>query len=101
MRIYKGDKVQIISGKYRGKTGVVEKVFAKRNRVMVPGINVVKKHRRPRGSSDPGGIIEKAAPFDISKIMLICAKCNQPTKVGYKIAADEKMRFCKKCGGKV
>lgn len=103
MRIRKGDTVKVVSGKDRGKTGKVEKVFpkvplsGKGGRVVVSEVNVVKKHVKPR-EGEEGGIVEKTLPIDVSNVMLICPQCGKPTRVGYKIEGDKKWRVCKKCG---
>lgn len=97
MKIKKGDKVIVLSGRDRGKSGVVEKVFVKEDKVLIPGINLVKKHRKAQGSR-PGGIITKVLPLLVGKVMLICPKCSQKTKVGKIEESDGKYyRVCKKC----
>lgn len=98
MRIKKGDKIVVLSGRDRGKTGVVEKVFIKEGKVLVTNVNLVKKHRQAQGSR-PGGIQTLALPLFVGKVMLICPKCSRKTKVGKRKEADGKRhRFCKKCG---
>jgi large subunit ribosomal protein L24 len=97
MKIHKNDTVKIISGKDRGKTGKVEKVFPKKAKVLVPGINVVKKHVRPSDDNPEGGLIEKSLPIDVSNVMLVCPECGEPTRLGYKVQDDQKWRRCKKC----
>lgn len=99
MRIKKGDQVKIVKGKDRGKTGRVEEVFPGQGRVRVGGINVVKRHRRPRGRI-AGGIITLAVPIRVENVKLICRHCNKPARVGYKLLEDGKrVRVCKKCQG--
>lgn len=98
MKIKKGDNVLIISGKYRGKKGEVLKAFPKERKVLVEGVNIVKKHMRPRREGEKGQIIEMPTPIDISKVKLICPKCGKATRVGYKIEEKKKFRICKKCG---
>lgn len=96
MKIKKKDIVLVISGKDKGKKGEVLKVVAK-DKIIVSKVNVVKKHMRPT-QSQPGGIKEIEKPIHISKVKLICPKCNQPTRVGFTFLSDgEKVRFCKKC----
>jgi len=97
MKIKKGDTVLIISGKDRGKKGKVLKTFPKGGRLIIEGINLRKKHVRPRRTGEKGQIIEMPAPLDISNIKLICPKCGKATKVGYKIGEGKKFRICKKC----
>ncbi len=97
MKIQTNDKVKIISGKDRGKTGKVEKALPKKGKVMVPGINVIKKHVRPSEDNPEGGIVEKSLPIDVSNVMLICPECGEATRVGYQLKGDQKWRKCKKC----
>lgn len=106
MNIKKGDKVQVIAGKDKGKTGKVLQVFPSKKRVSVEGLNLLIKHLRPRRQNEKGQRIEFPAPFDISNMMLLCPKCNKPTRVAYKIQKSEgtsqtkkskKYRVCKKC----
>lgn len=101
MKVIKNDNVTILSGKYKGSTGKVLKVFTKDNRVIVEGVNIIKRHTKPSQKNQQGGIIEKESPIDVSNVMVICGKCNQPTRVGYKILDDgAKVRICKnqECG---
>lgn len=97
--IKKNDKVIVLSGKEKGKIGNVLKVDAEKGRIIVEKINIVKKHTRPGGSSAQGGIIEKEAPIHISKLMLVCNKCAERSRIGKRILEDgSKVRVCKKCG---
>ncbi|MGB9723559.1 MAG: 50S ribosomal protein L24 [Chloroflexia bacterium] len=99
MKIRRGDLVLVRAGKDRGKRGRVKRVLPKEERVIVEGINLVKKHRRPRGQMDQGGIVELEAPLHISKVMLICPRCKEPTRVGYALLPEGgKARICKACG---
>lgn len=97
MKIKEGDQVLIISGKYRGKKGKVLIAFPKESKILVEGINIRKKHQRPKKSGEKGQIVEKPAPIYVSNTKLICPKCNQPVRVGYKIIEKKKYRICKKC----
>ena len=97
MKIKKGDKVKIILGKDRGREGQVEKVFPKSRKVLVAGLNVYKKHVRPKKEGEKGGVVEISRPLLISKVALICPKCGQTTWVGYQISGEEKLRICRKC----
>ena len=97
MKIKKGDKVKIILGKDRGREGQVEKVFPKSGKVLVAGLNVYKKHVRPKKEGEKGGVVEISRPLLISKVALICPKCGQTTRVGYQISGEEKLRICRKC----
>ena len=98
MKIRKGDKVTIICGKDRDKTGTIERVIPKKNRVVVTGLNMIKKHIRPSRNNPKGGVVDQAAPIDISNVKLVCPKCNRPTRIGFRLMKDEKKRQCKKCG---
>ena len=97
MKIKKGDKVKVLQGKDSGQTGPVEKVLSKGKLVLVGGLNVYKKHQKAKGQNQPGGIVSLNRPFSVSKIALICPKCQKQTRVGYKILNKEKIRICKKC----
>jgi len=96
MKLKKGDKVQIIKGKDKGRKGKIEKVFPKKNQVQIPGINVFKKHARPRGQTQ-GGIIDIVKPVSVSKVALICPKCKKPSRVGYRLEGKAKKRICRRC----
>ncbi len=96
-KIKSNDNVFVLAGKDRGKQGQVRKVMPKENRAIVTGINMVKKHQRPRTMQQTGGIIEMEAPIHISNLALICPNCGRPTRVGIHIEAEKKVRYCKKC----
>lgn len=96
--IHLGDFVKIIAGKDKGKTGTVEKVFPHMSRVIVAGINVVKKHARPGGRYPTGGIISKSMPASSSNIMLMCPHCQRPTRISRSVTPSFQARLCKKCG---
>jgi len=98
MKIHKGDNILVISGKDRGRKGKVIRVLPEDERVVVEGINVKKKHMKPRRAKEKGQIIEMPAPFSISNVKIICTKCQKPVKVGYRLAGGKKYRVCKKCG---
>lgn len=97
MKIRKDDTVLIISGKDRGRKGKVLEVFPKDSRVVVEGINMKKKHQRPKKSGEKGQIIQFPGPLSISSVKLICPKCGKATRVGFKATGKEKVRVCKKC----
>ncbi len=98
LKIKKGDKVKVITGKNKGKTGDVIKVFPASNKLIVSGVNLVKKHTKPSQMSE-GGIIQKELPIHVSNVSHIDPKTNEATKVGYKILEDgKKIRFAKKSG---
>lgn len=97
MRIKKGDTVLVILGKDRGRTGKVNRVLPKEGKIVVEGINIVKKHVRPRKQRQKGEIVEIPALFDMSNVKLVCPKCNKPTRVSYKVIDNKKHRVCRKC----
>jgi large subunit ribosomal protein L24 len=89
----------VITGKERGKTGKVLRVDPEKQTVVIERINLVKRHRRPRGPQQPGGVIEKEASIEASNIMLMCDKCNAPVRIGHKVLPDgNKLRVCRRCG---
>ena len=96
-KIRKDDTVQVIAGKDKGKTGNVVRVLPAKNAVIVSGINIVKKAMRKRSQQDQGGIAEIEAPLNISNVAIVCKKCG-PTRIGYKLDGDKKLRVCRKCG---
>lgn len=98
MKLKKGDKVVVIAGKDKGKRGKIERVFSKEGKVLIAGINVFKKHLKRRDEKHPGGIVEVSKPLLAGKVALICPKCGQKTRIGWKIVGKEKLRICKKCG---
>ena len=97
MKIKKNDQVKILSGKDRGKTGKVLRVFAAEDKVIVEGANIVKKHVRPRKEGEKGQRIELPGKTDISNVMLVCPKCGKAARVGYKVSEKNKFRICKQC----
>ncbi|MBN2601464.1 MAG: 50S ribosomal protein L24 [Candidatus Marinimicrobia bacterium] len=97
MRVRKNDMVKVISGNYKGKTGRVLKVYLDTDRVIVEGVNFIKRHTRPSQNNQQGGIVEKEAPIHVSNIVLLFN--NKPTKVGYKTLKDgKKVRYSKETG---
>ena len=98
MHVKTGDKVKVITGKDKGKEGVILKTFPKKDRVIVEGINIVKKHRKASQTNPTGGILEEAAPIHVSNIRLIDAKTGEPTRVGSKVVDGKKVRVSKKTG---
>ena len=98
-RIKKDDKVIVVVGKEKGKIGTVMKVDSERRRIIVEKVNVVKKHAKPSARTAQGGIIEKESAIHISKVMIVCNKCTEPTRIGKRSLEDgSKVRVCKKCG---
>jgi large subunit ribosomal protein L24 len=115
MKVRKGDLVQVLSGKDRGKQGRIIEADPRKRRVLVENLNLVKRHRKPRPMKDssrmgqtqvqPGGVIDLAAPLPVSSVMVVCPTCNRPTRIGYTFREDEKgrrvkVRVCKRadCG---
>ena len=97
-RIKKGDSVVVVTGRDRGKTGEVTRVLSKKNKVFVQGVGVVKRHTAP-SASNPGGVIEKEMPIDISNVSLVDPKDRKPTKIGYRFLEDgRKVRYAKRSG---
>lgn len=101
MRIKKGDTVQILSGNDKGKQGEVLEVIPKSEKILVKGVNIRKKHVKPRKQGEEGGIISAECAIHSSKANVVCPKCNKATKIGYTVEKDEKVRVCKKCGAKI
>jgi len=99
MHVVKNDVVKILTGKYKGKTGKVLKVFPDKNRIIVEGVNIIKRHTRPSQKNQKGGIIEKEAPLHVSNVMVIDPKTNQPTRIGHKFLEDKtKVRISRVSG---
>ncbi|MBU1044282.1 MAG: 50S ribosomal protein L24 [Candidatus Omnitrophica bacterium] len=98
MRIKKGDTVKVIAGKEKGKTGKVLRFDKAKQRMLVQGVNFVKKHSKQTKQDQPGGILQKESPLAVSNIMFSCPRCNKSSKLGAKILNDgSKARICKKC----
>ena len=98
MHVKKGDKVMVIAGKDKGKTGVILTSFPKKDRVLVEGVNIIKKHMKPNQASPQGGIVSQEAAIHVSNVMLIDPKTGEPTRVGYKVEDGKKVRVAKKSG---
>lgn len=96
-KIRKDDTVEVIAGKDKGKRGTVLRVIRDKDRVIVSGLNLVKKAMKKKSQQDRGGIVDIEAPLNISNVMLVCKKCG-PVRAGYKIDGDKKIRVCRKCG---
>ncbi|HIU51672.1 MAG TPA: 50S ribosomal protein L24 [Candidatus Merdicola faecigallinarum] len=97
MKIKKGDTVAVLSGNDKGKTGEVLEVIPKTQKVIVKGVNIRKKHVKPRRQGEEGGIIPSEYPIHSCKVNVVCPKCGKSTKIGYRMEKDQKVRFCKKC----
>ncbi len=99
MHVRKGDVVVIISGKDRGKRGKIIRSEADKGKIVVEGVNVVKKHTRPQGKAMQGGIVDQEAPIPSAKAMLVCVRCNRPARLKKTLLKDGRhVRTCKKCG---
>jgi len=99
LKLRKGDRVRVLSGKDVGKEGAITRVLADSNRVIVDGVNVAKKHQRQTRATMQAGIIDKDMPVDASNVAILCDKCG-PTRIGYRFDSDgKKIRICKKCEG--
>lgn len=97
MKIKKNDTVLIISGKDKGKKAKVLEVFPRQKKIAIEGINLVKKHRRPRSEREKGQVIEIPKPIDVSNVKFVCSKCGKAVRLGHKIVEGKKYRICKKC----
>lgn len=97
MNIRKNDTVLVISGKDKGKKGKVRYAFPKEKRLIVEGANMIKKHSKARAATRQAGIVEREAPLHVSKVMLICNKCNRPARVGFRFLEEKRVRVCSSC----
>ena len=98
MKVRKSDTVLIISGKDRGKTGKVLKALPKESKVLVEGVNLRKKHRKPKRAGEKGQIVTLPSAISSSNVKLVCSKCGKAARAGYKIESVRKFRICKQCG---
>ena len=104
MKVHKNDMVVVIAGNYLGKNGKVLKVFREKERVIVEGVNIIKRHSRPSQKNPQGGIVQKEAPVHVSNVMVVCPKCNTPSRLGHAAVTDATTnkrrltRVCKNCG---
>ena len=98
LNIKKGDNVLVIAGKDKGKNGKVLTAIPADNAVVVSGVNILAKHKKPRSAQDKGGIIKKESKIDASNVQIICPACNKATRVSMDVTGDKKFRKCKKCG---
>lgn len=108
-KIRREDNVLVVKGRDRGRSGQVRKVIPAGKKtdkfgaespakIIVTGVNLVKRHMKPRGQNKPGGIIEREAPISWANVALICISCNKATRIGFKTVSGRKVRFCKSCG---
>ena len=99
MKIKKDDEILVIAGKDKGKKGKVHRVIPDKGQVIVAGVNIIKRHMKPRGTARQAGIVEREGPLDVSKVALVCGKCGKPTRVGHIFLTDgSKTRVCRACG---
>ena len=101
MNIKRDDKVIVLSGKDKGKSGKVIAADPKADKVIVEGVNVATKHQKAQKKGQDGGLIKVETPIYVSKVQLVCPKCGKGTRVGHKIADGKKVRVCKKCGAEI
>ncbi len=99
MRIRKNDTVLVIAGKDKGKKGSVRFAYPEKEQVLVEGVNLIKRHTRAKGQVKQAGIIEREAPVSVSKVMMLCSRCNHPSRIGFRFLEDgKKVRICRSCG---
>ncbi len=99
MKIKKGDRVRVLTGKDRGKEGAVMRAIPERGRVVVDGVNIAKRHQKATRATTQGGIIDKDMPIPVANVAVICSSCGKPTRVGYRFDDQKrKLRICRKCG---
>ena len=101
LRVKKGDTVKVLSGNDKGKTGEVLEIIPKTEKIIVKGINIRKKHVKPRRQGEEGGIISVECPIHLSKVNVVCPKCGKATRIGFEMDKENKIRVCKKCGTKI
>jgi large subunit ribosomal protein L24 len=101
MKLLRGDEVLVVRGKDKGKRGKIEKVFTKEKMVLIPGVNLYKRHYKSRMQNKPSEIVEITKPYTVASVALICPHCKEQTRVGYKIDNKEKVRVCRKCDKKI
>ncbi|MDR7556815.1 MAG: 50S ribosomal protein L24 [Armatimonadota bacterium] len=99
LHLRKGDMVEVLAGKYRGKRGRVLRVLPDRWAAIVEGVNVVKRHVKPNRKVPQGGIVEKEAPLPVARLMVVCARCGEASRMGRRVLGDgSRVRYCKRCG---
>jgi large subunit ribosomal protein L24 len=101
MKLKKGDLVKVVLGKDRGKEARIEKVLAKIGKVLVTGVNQYKRHLKARSQSQPSEIVTITKPLPLQNVVLICPHCKLPTRIGFSVAKNDKIRVCKKCDKKI
>jgi large subunit ribosomal protein L24 len=102
LKVKKNDKVRVISGKDKGKTGKVLRIEPDKDKIYIERINIIKRHTRKKGQNQPGGIISKEGPIHLSNVRVICPNCGKLSRVGFEIKdSGEKVRICRKCGQQI
>ena len=101
MRIKKGDRAQIMKGKDRGKAGSVAHVNPTDGKVLIDGLNLAKKHVRPRKEGEKGQVIEIARPIAVANVKVVCPRCGKPSRIGFRMEGERKVRFCKSCSASI
>jgi large subunit ribosomal protein L24 len=101
MKIRKGDRVRVLTGKDRGREGVVTAAFPETGKVTVEGVNTARRHTKPRSAEEPGGIVNKDMPIDVSNVAVLSPKDGEPTRIGYKVDGGRKFRVCKRTGTEI
>ncbi|MSU60496.1 MAG: 50S ribosomal protein L24 [Candidatus Staskawiczbacteria bacterium] len=101
MKVKKGDNVLVISGKDKGRTAKILKSFPKELQILVDGMNLKKKHVRPKKQGEKGQVVSVPSPMDVSDVKFICPKCGKASRLGYKLSENKKSRICKKCKSEV
>lgn len=101
MKIKKGDNVLVLAGRDRGKKGTILKVFPNKGKVQVEGVNMRKKHVKPKRGGQKGQTVEMFIPIAVSNVQLLCGKCGKPARVGMRIVGEKKFRICKRCKSEI
>lgn len=101
LKVKKGDEIEVLIGKDKGKRGRVERVFPRDLAILVSGVNIFKKHAKAKGPKKPGGIIDVVKPLHISKVAVICPHCQKRAKPAFKVVNDKKSRYCRQCKGEM
>ena len=101
MKLKKGDNIKVIRGKDKGKTGKIEKVFPKLNKVLIPNVNQYKRHMKARSQNQPSEIVTLTKPLPQSNVSFVCPKCHKESRIGYKLEKGVKSRVCMKCESEI
>lgn len=101
MKIKKGDNVMVLKGKDKGKSGKVQKVFPKTGKLVIEGINMRKKHVKPKRAGEKGQIVHVTGSLPIANVRLVCPKCSKPARIGFTMQGSKKYRFCKRCKAEI